>query len=135
MGSVNIAKRVLCGYWVLIFLGTHLPGPAVERIKRHKEWPFRGFGFVMHTLMYGGWAALWLWVLWRARRGRIRAGELAGVWFLAACYSIFDEVTQLLVGRTGKVSDVIVDLWAVAMVFAVGLLIAERRRSTEPVVG
>jgi hypothetical protein len=43
-------------------------------------------------------------------------------------------VTQLLVGRTGKVSDVIVDLWAVAMVFAVGLLIAERRRSTEPVV-
>lgn len=135
MGSVNTAKRVLCAYWLLMFLGTHLPGPAVERIKRHKEWPFRGFGFVMHSLLYGGWAVLWMWVLWRARRGRVRAGELLAVWLLTAVYAAFDEATQLLVGRTGKVDDVLVDMWAVTMVFVIGYLLVERRRSREPAIG
>lgn len=134
MASDRTAKGILCGYWLLIYLGTHLPGTAVERIKRHKEWPFRGFSIVMHSIMYGGWAVLWCWVLWRARKGRLELGDLMGVWALAAVYAVFDEATQLIVGRTGKPDDVLVDLWAVTVVFAVGYLIAERRRRSRPAV-
>lgn len=121
-----MARWTLAGYWLLIFVGTHWPD--VARFKRGPDWPFVGFGVVVHAVMYGGWAALWCWVLWSAARRPPRFEELEKVWTLGVVYAAFDELTQLLVGRTGKVSDAMVDVAAVTLVFAAVLLAARRPR-------
>ena len=125
----RIARLTLACYWVLIFVGTHWPD--VHRYKRHPTWPFPGFGYVVHGVMYGGWAAMWWWVLRSGSRTVPRSEDLTKVWMVGLTYAAFDELSQYLVGRTGKLSDLLTDVAAVALVLLVLRLWAGRARKLE----
>jgi VanZ family protein len=117
----KIARWTLACYWFLMFAATHWPD--VARYKPHPDWPFVGFGAVVHVTLYGVWAVLWWRVLGYRSGGPPRLNDLENVWFLGLGYAMFDEVTQLLVGRTGKATDVLSDMTGITLVFVVLLLI------------
>jgi VanZ family protein len=95
-----------------MFVGTHWP--EIERYKPDEGWPIPYFSEAVHLSLYGTWGALWWWVLkWRP------AGATVSVlWWVVVggfCYGCFDEMTQLIVGRSGKFYDVMVDVVGVAV--------------------
>ncbi len=71
------------------------------------------FDKIVHFCMYGGWAAVWWWVL--AGTGTPVQGRTAG-WLLAggAAYGVFDEVSQAIVQRDPDVGEFIADCAGVA---------------------
>lgn len=115
------AKWVLVAYWVLMYFGTHYPD--IENVKREMPFWFSGMSFLIHAVMYSGWAALCVWVVSVSRRRYPVFREFALIWVVGTAYAIFDECTQLLVGRTGKPIDVGVDLAAMTTVLLLAWLL------------
>lgn len=105
---------VLSGYWIFIFIGTHLPtipqGLADQGDK------------TLHFCAYGGLAVVLL--IWRARLRPLSFGTVAILWLLIAGYGIFDEITQPLVGRDCELGDWIADIVGAAIGLAVAWPIA-----------
>ena len=105
---------VLVCYWLAMFLGTHWPNFSLQGYPQHTD-------KVLHFSAYGGLAfllALWLW-LKQADPASRRPGHLliergplrAGLWImgLIVVYSIFDEVSQIPVGRDCDYKDALAD--------------------------
>ena len=129
-GPVRLGWRwwVLFGYWALMYVGTHWP--EIERYKPGTGWWIPHFGLVVHMSLYGLWGALWWWLLTRREQGASYGVYWAIVWGGLA-YAMFDEATQLLIGRSGKLSDVLIDVIAVAIAVwgLTGLRVLGRRMS------
>ena len=115
--------QILIGHWVLMFVGTHWP--EINRYKPDTGWPIPFFSEAVHGALYGIWAALWWWVLSRRPSGA-PTGSLLWVVVGGFFYACFDEATQLLVGRSGKFYDVVIDSFAVILVL---LLLKGLRRT------
>jgi VanZ family protein len=112
--SAGVRRACLIGYWLAIFFMTHWP--RIEDFP-HPPWLFPQFDLVVHFCLYAGWAAAWVWVL-------IGEGKWAGArtakWVAlgGAAYSLFDEFTQLIVGRDAEIGDILADLAGVVVVLA-----------------
>jgi VanZ family protein len=88
-------------YWVVIFVGTHIPGSLIH-----------GGGQSDKVLHFGAFAGLAI-LLCSCAAGFRRPGPAiyAGVVGLAACYGILDELTQSLVRhRTADLWDWVADV-------------------------
>lgn len=98
-------------YWLVAFLGTHIPIPAGVIP--------RGGDKVLHFAGYAMLASLLLCL--RASRGPFGWRSVVVRWAVLAMYGAFDEVTQSLVGRHADVADWCADLIGAA--FGLGLAV------------
>lgn len=88
-------------YWLVAFLGTHIPIPAGVI-------PRGGGDKVLHFVGYVILASLLMGL--RASRGPFGWRSVFRRWALLAVYGAFDEVTQRLVGRHADVADWCADM-------------------------
>ena len=88
-------------YWLIAFLGTHIPIPAgvIPRGGGDKVLHFGGYT-ILASLLMG----------LRASRGPFGWHSVVMRWIVLAVYGAFDEVTQQLVGRHADVADWCADL-------------------------
>ena len=112
--TVQMALVVLlAGYWLSMFVGTHLP--SIPNVVSDK---------ILHLCGYGGLAAVLL--AWRASRGPVAFRTIGWLWLLIAGYGVFDEITQPIVGRHCDVADWIADLMGAAIGLAIMWPVASR---------
>ena len=86
-------RVALIGYWIVLFIATHLPPRKVPKTGiGDKAWHFGGYAIL---------AALLVLVLYK--RNRVMAFMVS----IAVCllYGAFDELTQPLVGRSRELFD------------------------------
>jgi len=88
-------------YWLVAFLGTHIPIPAGVI-------PRGGGDKVLHLVGYAILASLLMGL--RASRGPFGWRSVIVRWAVLALYAAFDEVTQRLVGRHADVADWCADM-------------------------
>jgi VanZ family protein len=93
---------MLGGYWLALFVGTHIPHPPQLFVS------FNAFDKVLHFGAYAGLAFL-ISLSWWLRRAFAWRQWLA-VWALTAAFGIFDEVTQIPVGRNCELFDWFADV-------------------------
>ena len=93
-------------WWLAAFTATHMPMPDGEDDLDHWD-------KVAHFSMYAGLALLAsVWLIGRRRLPGCRtAAAIAAVLF---CYAVFDELTQIPVGRDADVWDAVADMCGVA---------------------
>ena len=95
------AASLLTGYWIALFISTHLPHP--ERFIPADLWD-KG----LHFVAYGGLAALMLFNL--LLRGPLRWSRVAAIVAAVATIGLLDEVTQIPVGRSFDLLDLLADV-------------------------
>lgn len=95
------AALILAGYWLCMFVGTHIPNP--DQLVSPDLWDK-----ALHATAYAGLTAL---VLFNLRlRGPLRWSLLPLVVAAAGLVGLFDEVTQIPVGRDFEWLDLAADL-------------------------
>jgi VanZ family protein len=112
-----LSATVLACYWLAMFLGTHWPNFKLEQFPQNTD-------KVLHVSAYAGLSfliAVWL-IL---KRANVPAGSAGfpnlslrdGLWIMAVIvgYSVFDEVSQIPVGRTCDFFDALAD-WIGALI-------------------
>lgn len=110
------AKFILPLYWVACFLATHMPPPQIVLPS------LPGLDKVVHFILYTGLG----WMLATLLAPRFpRINPLVGRVVLAlTAYAIFDELTQIPVGRTADLHDGFADIVGAAF----GTLVVVRKR-------
>ncbi len=84
-----------------MFLGTHLPTTGVHAISQLDKL----FHFAAYLTL-----TLCLLASWELSRGTLQASHYFIVWLFGTLYGIFDEVTQIPVGRTCDGYDWLADV-------------------------
>ncbi|MFO1021380.1 MAG: VanZ family protein [Planctomycetales bacterium] len=104
-------RALLAGYWVLIFIGTHLP-----RIPKPLE---QVSDKSLHFSAYAGLALLLLFDALSHRQFTIlRHGVILVLCFV---YSVADELLQIPVGRSCDVLDAVADMAGVSTILLISL--------------
>ncbi len=122
LGNVALRRWLFLGYWLLMFIGTHVP--RIEKIG--SQFLFPHADKLAHFCMFVVWIVLSWWLL-RVIRSRPGFKALAGLFVCGACYAAFDELTQSLVGRETSLADFAADL--AGMLVAIPLLLKWRPRT------
>lgn len=96
------ARALAAAYLAVLFVATHVPISAALAADAPND----------KTVHLAAYALLTLIVLlgWELSVGRLEAKHYFAVWFAGTVYGIFDEVTQIPVGRTGDMHDWIADV-------------------------
>lgn len=116
------ATVVLACYWLALYVGTHLPNPPAI--------PLQPSDKLLHVVAYAGLALL-VSLNWSLRRPLGWRRGVA-VLVLLAAFAVFDELTQILVGRTCDFYDWLADVVGVLIGLALfWSLAAIYRRSNE----
>ncbi|MDZ4853136.1 MAG: VanZ family protein [Pirellulaceae bacterium] len=97
--GVRLATILLCGYWCLLFIATHLPKSVVVS--------FRYSDKLLHFTAYAGLAFLLAWALPTVPKHKRLNILMAG--FLAISYGVMDEISQTPVGRQADIMDWVAD--------------------------
>lgn len=109
------ATLLAAGYWLCMFIGTHMPQP--ERLISPDVWDK-----ALHAAAYAGLTALVLFNL--LLRGPLRWSRMVTVVALVTLVGLFDELTQIPVGRDFEWLDLAADLTgAVAATAVVALVV------------
>ncbi len=106
------ARTLAAFYFVVLFIGTHLPiPPEAFSVIDNKD----------KLVHFAGYAVLTLVVLagWELTIGRLQPKHYFAVWFAGTLYGAFDEITQAYVGRSCDVNDWVADVLGVV----IGLLL------------
>jgi len=113
---------VVAGYWLAIFIATHLPHvPAPFASPGADKWE--------HLGAYGTLA--FLLAAWQSLRQPSNWKGLLRIAVIIAVYGVFDELTQIPVGRHADVMDWFADILGGALglaVFAIARAFFVRRR-------
>jgi len=132
MTSQRIATVLLIGYWIAMFVGTHIPIHPGEF--PHLPRTLGGIlplDKVLHFSGYFGLGFLLAWVFIGSAKPRLRT--LAGILLIALIYAAMDELTQDLVEtRSSDVMDWLADsAGAAAGLLAYVLWNVRKRRRDE----
>jgi len=95
---------LLCGYWALLFAGTHFPLPPGTLSG--------GMDKKIHFVAYAGLGFLLMAV--HATRGLYSWKTVWICWLILVGYGVFDEVTQPLVNRQCELYDWLYDITGAA---------------------
>ncbi|MFO0921503.1 MAG: VanZ family protein [Pirellulales bacterium] len=111
--GIRVVTLVLAAYWLLLFIGTHIPRGQMPAIHHSDK--------TLHFLAYAGLAFLLAWAF--PKEAKRPLAHVVGAWIVATFYGAADEITQLAVGRSADFWDWVADtLGAMAgLVFYVGL--------------
>jgi len=106
-GKAPIARHsrtvgfVLAGYWIVLFISTHIPLPSVKGLPQHSDKPVHSFAYMVLSYL------IMLWFSARRPEGRGRYLLALAVTF---CYGILDELLQYPVkSRTPDLFDLFAD--------------------------
>jgi VanZ family protein len=98
--TLRLASLCLVGYWLVIFVGTHLPSSSLPRIGANDK--------LLHLGAFGGLAFLVAWAL-PTREGKTLQRALWTLGLVIA-YAMLDELTQKFIpGRSCSLGDFIAD--------------------------
>jgi len=100
--NANLWQLVLAGYWIALFLGTHLPSEV-------SSLPGQPVDKVSHFVGFAGLAIL-LATTWQTAAGKLSRNHLWVVWIVTALYGALDEWTQSFVGRETSAGDWLADV-------------------------
>jgi VanZ family protein len=95
--SPLVWQLVLAGYWLALFVGTHIPKtmPVLPGDQSDKLVHFAAFAMLAALLA----------TTWQLAAGKLNYRHLAAVWIVVAIYGAVDEWTQSFVGRDTSVWD------------------------------
>ena len=96
------ARTLAVVYFLLLFLGTHLPADRMEPVATVSD----------KWLHFGGYAVLTIVVLagWELTIGTLQPKHYFAVWLAGTLYGAFDEITQTPVGRSCDINDWMADV-------------------------
>jgi VanZ family protein len=96
------ARTLAIAYFLLLFIGTHLPAERLESVATVSD----------KWLHFGGYAVLTIVVLagWEVTIGTLQPKHYFAVWLAGTLYGAFDEVTQTPVGRSCDINDWMADV-------------------------
>jgi VanZ family protein len=105
------ARTLAIVYFLVLFVGTHIPLDPVEAVATTSD----------KWLHFGGYAVLTVLVLggWELTIGVLQPKHYFAVWLAGVMYGVFDEVSQTPVGRNCDMNDWAADVLGVVA----GLLI------------
>jgi VanZ family protein len=106
-GTLRNWLIVLIGYWLALFVATHLPRNAPRL-------PGNPPDKLLHFAAYAGLGALVATVLHLAI-GRLTLRHLGMAWLAIAAYGALDEWTQVSVGRDASIGDWLADVIGAAI--------------------
>jgi VanZ family protein len=95
-------QLALAAYWLMLFVGTHIP---IERMPM----PARTADKWAHVVVFALLSALFA-ATWELSAGRLNVAHLLRVWFVVALYGAFEEATQPLVNRYASIYDWLADV-------------------------
>jgi len=95
-----VIQRIFVFYWILCFAVTHVP-------LRGQEPPIPGLDKVIHLALYGILAALFYFSI-KSKKAPLRI-QLKTTALVLVLYSLVDEITQPLVGRSCDGWDLLAD--------------------------
>jgi VanZ family protein len=102
--NASRARTLAIIYFILLFIGTHLPPSGVGAPSFSDKWAhFNGY-LLLTTLVLAGW---------ELTIGTLHPRHYFAVWLAGVVYGAFDEWTQIPVGRTCDMSDWAVDVLGV----------------------
>lgn len=105
-GRSKLALAVLCVYWPVIFVVSHIPKKMVPA-----GWSVSGIG--LHVLAYSVLTVLVFAAAGMVRQTSLRCGKTWALVGLISGYAAVDELLQLTSrGRNGRVIDWVVDTTA-----------------------
>lgn len=98
--GLRIAIVALVLYWILLFIGTHIP-PSQLKIQLHES------DKLVHCLAFAGLTFLMCWAVPTKRTSLHQNTLIAGA--IAIVYAAIDELLQIPVGRTADWKDFYAD--------------------------
>jgi len=101
INGIRIAIVALLFYWVLLFIGTHLPPNSKLLEKVH------GNDKAIHALAFAGLSFLMAWAI-PTDKVRLHKNTLLAA-FATVVYAAMDELLQIPVGRTADWNDFVAD--------------------------
>jgi VanZ family protein len=112
------ARTLAIVYFIVLFVGTHLPAERLEAIATASD----------KWLHFGGYATLTVLVLagWELTIGVLQPKHYFAVWLAGVFYGAFDEVSQTPVGRHCDMNDWMADVLGVVT----GLLVFRLLRAS-----
>jgi VanZ family protein len=102
INGIRIASLCLVGYWLVLFIGTHLPRVRIPSVAGAND------DKILHVIAFAGLSFLLSWAIPTKLTDRFRNVRLAAL--AAILYGAFDELTQIPVGRTADWKDLIADI-------------------------
>jgi VanZ family protein len=96
------ARTLAIVYFLLLFLGTHMPSSGMPPVVTVSD----------KWVHFAGYAGLTVFVLagWELTIGTLQPKHYFAVWLAGTLYGAFDEVTQTPVGRSCDVNDWMADV-------------------------
>lgn len=96
------ARTLAIAYFLLLFLGTHLPPDDLESVASLSD----------KWLHFGGYAVLTVCVLagWELTIGVLQPKHYFAVWLAGILFGAFDEITQTPIGRNCDINDWMADV-------------------------
>ncbi len=110
INGLRIAIVALFSYWVLLFIGTHIPSNKLLASMHQSD-------KVLHLCAFAGLAFLMAWAIPTNMRKLYRNTLLAA--FVTVVYAGLDELLQIPVGRTADWKDFYADCFGIG----IGLLV------------
>jgi VanZ family protein len=104
--GLRIAIVALLFYWLLLFIGTHIPANRIA-VQIHEN------DKLIHALAFAGLSFLMAWAIPTNKQRLHRNTMLAAV--ATVVYAAFDELLQIPVGRTADWRDFLADCVGVCM--------------------
>jgi len=101
INGIRIAIVALLFYWILLFIGTHIPPDSKLLAKIH------GNDKVFHALAFAGLSFLMAWAI-PTDKARLHRNTLLAA-FAIVVYAAMDELLQIPVGRTADWNDFVAD--------------------------
>ena len=95
-----LISLTLAVYWVGLFISTHIPAEKLPSLPGNSDKLAHGFTYAGLTCLLGLW-------FWSKQPLTIRRGLT--IFAIVLCYAVFDELTQIPVGRTADVYDALAD--------------------------
>ena len=116
----RVAAAVLAGYWIVLFIGTHIPQPELVLPENTSD-------KLLHFAAYFGLA--FLLAMFRSTKRVLTLRDCIVTWAVVAAFAAFDELSQMPVGRDADVLDWLTDMSGAAagmVLFGVGSVLIGR---------
>jgi len=95
--SPKFWQLALAGYWLALFIGTHIPIARLASDRGSADKFVHVAAFALLSILLA--------ITWRVSAGRLQRRELISIWVIVVLYGALEETTQPLMSRTASLVD------------------------------